>query len=266
MKEFKHITEVGRGRSLYSTTASGIHEELFRTTTNEYILSRDTEDIILTDLDAALSWAKTCGLCLGKRDFLQRCVDVTRIPYAHIQPKVCIFDECEADEHWSDSSTRMLELIQHPAYNACILKYSGGEEALCLNAKQRDQVIRMVSTILESDYYSEGSVDLEGGIKITYRNSDQFREAFNLQINGLGFELETFFVFAGFDLPVDFTRRKIDEMTWLRVKNNQAIWSKKTMVKMATIAIAINIHFQLNFERVYSPGEDPLEILDELPW
>lgn len=266
MKDFPHITEIGRGRSLYSTEVSGIHEELFRSTTKEYILSRGTEDIILPNLDAALSWAKTCGLCLGKRDFLQRCVNVMRIPYAHIQPRVCIFDECEPVEHRTDSSTRILELIQHPAYNACILKYSGGEEALCLNAKQRDQVIRMVSTILESDYYVKGSVDLGRGMEITYRNSDQFREASYLQINRLEFEIETFFVFAGFDLPVDFTRRKIDEITWLRVKNNQAIWSKETMVKMATIAIAINIHFQLNFERVYSPGEDPLEILDELPW
>lgn len=264
MKEFKHITEVGRGRSLYTTAANGIHEELFRSTTNEYILSRDTEDIILTDLDTALSWAKSHGLCLRKRDFLQRCVNVIRIPYADIQPRLCIFDDFEANEHRTDSSTRILELIQHPAYNTCIVKHSGGEEALSLNAKQRDQVIRMVSTILESDYYVEGSVDLEEGIEITYRNSNQFREAFYLQINGLEFELETFFVFAGFDLPVDFTRRKIDEITWLRVKNNQAIWSKNTMVKIATIAIAINIHFQLNFERIYSPGENPLEILDEL--
>ncbi|MGJ8653318.1 MAG: hypothetical protein ACSHX8_08590 [Opitutaceae bacterium] len=266
MKDFSHITEVGRGRSLYSTTASGIHEELFRTTTNEYILSRGTEDIILTDLDAALSWAKTCGLCLGKRDFLQRCVNVMRIPYADIQLMVCIFDECEADEHRTDSSTRILELIQHPAYNTCIVKHSGGEETLCLDSKQRDQVIRMVSTILESDYYSEGSVDLAGGMEITYRNSDQFREALYLQINGLGFELETFFVFAGFDLPVDFSRRKIDETTWLRVKDAEAIWSSETSANMAMVAIAVNIHFQLNFERVYSSGEDPLEILDELPW
>lgn len=266
MKDFPHITEIGRGRSLYSTTTSGIHEELFKTTTNEYILCRGIEDIILPDLDAAISWAKTHGLCLGKLDFLQRCVNVMRIPYKGIKPRVCIFDECKSDEHWTDSSTRIMELIQHPAYNACILKHSGGEEALCLDSKQRDQVIRMVSAILESDYYSEGSVDLEEGIEITYGNSEQFREAFYLQINGLGFELETFFVFAGFDLPVDFTRRKIDETTWLRVRNNQAIWSKETMVKIATIVIAINIHFQLNFERVYSPGEDPLGILDELPW
>jgi len=42
--------------------------------------------------------------------------------------------------------------------------------------------------------------------------------------------------------------------------------SREILSKLVCIAVALNLHFQVNIERCFSPGEDPFDLLNEFPF
>lgn len=264
MKKFKTLSDVGRGRLLFQTESGEDVEELYRATTNEYILCLGEEEIILSSQDAAIKWAVDYDLCKDKIEFLKHCTDAVRIPWEFIIPQIrpC----CDGHKHIDtpvDPEVRIQELIQHPIYNTCILQHEGGEAVIILNKKQREKVIRAVQCIFEAGYYYGGGAQLPNGDQIGYSNNEQFVQMFYVRTRKHCYELETYSVFSGKNLPPYFKQREFDEVTWLKVHLDK-LSKTKTLTKLAILAIAVNIHYQLNYEYNHSPEMYPLEILQDL--
>lgn len=264
MKTFKTLSEVGRGRLLFQTESDENSEELYRATTNEYLRCRGAEEIILPSQSAAIEWAVDHDLCHDKAEFLKRCTEVVRIPWKSVIPEVRPYCGGSAElESPVDPNLRIEELIQHPAYNTCIVQHEGGEEVIRLNNKQREKVVCFVQCIFESDYCTGKCVLLPSGDQIGYSNNEQFVQMFYVMTREHCYELETYSVFSGKNLPHYFKPRKFDEVTWLKVHLDNL---NKTDIptKLALLGIAWNMHYQINYEYNYSPDMYPLEILQDL--
>jgi hypothetical protein len=74
--------------------------------------------------------------------------------------------------------------------------------------------------------------------------------------------IETFFSLAGFDLPTCFEDRTADELTWVRLIQDE-VWGPNLKRLIAAAAIAVNINFQLNLEFCYDLGEDPFDLIQD---
>ncbi|MGJ8653317.1 MAG: hypothetical protein ACSHX8_08585 [Opitutaceae bacterium] len=275
MKKFKTLSEIDRGRLLFQTESDGHVEELYRATTNEYVLCRGTEEIILPGRAAAIEWAVNNKQCEGNFDFFQQCAEVVRIPFGTTVPEVrpsC--DNC-FEEIPIDPLVRMKELIQHPAFNTCIVQHNEGEEVIRLNKKQRKEVIRYVLQMIEGNYRFGDHVRLSDEYHIFRMDSsdEQYMHRFSLfssKGNSQALDrkkervvttnMETFVAFSGKNLPYDFKQRDCDELTWLKIDSRES-YTAKNLKRFAVIAIAVNMFDQVDYEAIGSPAMNPLEIL-----
>ena len=267
MKHFSTLRDVGRGRLLYTSKKSGHQERLYLASTNEFVLCSDNEELILSSPKNAIGWAIKNELCSGKEEFLQRCIDVLRIPYLTRMPKIRSGTKEERHAQM-DPYERIEELIQHPIYNRCLISHCNGNEDTILTKAQRDEVVDIVRALFQTDYYDGAKVRLSEEIFFIYENNEQKAQMFSVWMNGW-YYLECFSVFAGFNLPFDFTEEfdyiNIDETTWLRSVGNQQIVGKEMMTQFALIAIAISLHYQVNYEDLYNaPDEYPFTTLQDL--
>lgn len=267
MKNFSKLRDVGRGRLLYTSTSSGRQERLYLASTNEFVLCTGDEELILSSQKKAISWATKKKLCSDKEEFLQRCVDVVRIPYRARMPKIRLGNEDERHAQMNPHQ-RIEELLQHPLYNRCLISHCNGNEDVVLTRAQRDEVVDIVNTQFETDYYGGAKVRLSERTFFMYENNEQNVQMFSVWMDGW-YYLECFSVFSGFNLPFDFTDQfdyiNIDETTWLRAVGNQQIVDKGTMTKLALIAISVSLHYQLNYENLYkAPDEYPFTTLQGL--
>jgi hypothetical protein len=182
-------------------------------------------------------------------------------------PKIRLRDEDERNAQM-DPVERIQELIQHPIYNRCLVAHCNGNEDIILTDQQRDEVVSIVEAQFETDYYEGAKVRLSDGSHFLYENNEQNVQMFSVWMDGW-YYLECFSVFSGFNLPPDFAAQfdcaNIDETTWMRSVGNQQITDKKTMTKLALIAISVSLHYQLNYEDLYkAPDEYPLTTLQGL--
>lgn len=267
MENFVNLRDVGRGRLLYNSKKSGHEERLYLASTNEYILCSEDEERILPSQKKAISWATENKLCLGKEEFLQRCIDVVRIPYKKTKPKIRQGNDEERRAQMNPYQ-RIEELLQHPLYNRCLISHCNGNEDIILSKSQRNDVVDIVNTQFATDYYEGAKVRLSDETFFMYENNEQNVQMFSVWMDGW-YYLECFSVFSGFNLPFDFTEQfdyiNIDETTWLRSVGNQQIADKETMTQLALIAISVSLHYQLNYEDLYkAPDEYPFTTLQGL--
>ncbi|MGJ8640070.1 MAG: hypothetical protein ACSHYA_11840 [Opitutaceae bacterium] len=275
IKTFKTLTEVGRGRLLFQTESDEISEELYIATTNEYVVCRGDEEIILPSQAAAIRWAVNNDLCPGKLEFLQRCIEVVRIPLGSTIPKVRPqYDAPNQDGAPVDPELRIKELMQHPIYNTCIVQHDDGEDLIRLTNKQRKKVINYVKHIFDVDYYYGEHARLQNSLNIGYTDNQVGMQKFHVNDQRkarrhkmphlVRTEIETFSVFSGNNLPDYFKKRDFDEVTWLKIDSKYS-HDKKALTNRALIAVAVNIHYQMNYEfRQHSTSMDPMETLQGL--
>ena len=191
MKTFKTLTEVGRGRLLFQTESDESSEELYRATTNEYVLCRGDEEILLPNSKEALDWALKQKLCSDRHQFLENCVELIRIPYGSVTPKIRIYSEgLDVLDYGFNAILRSQELVQHPAFNHCIIKHTNGEDRVTLTPALRTQVVRMVRQIYETDYYMGCPVNFADHSRIQYMGDDSYLEKFNLIDGGWPITIE----------------------------------------------------------------------------
>ncbi|MGJ8653314.1 MAG: hypothetical protein ACSHX8_08570 [Opitutaceae bacterium] len=275
MKTFKTLSEVGRGRLLFQTESDGHVEELYLATTNEYVRCRDTEEIILPSQSAAIVWAIDHNLCRNKAEFLKRCIEAVRIPFGTTVPQVRpLCDEHNQVGSPVDPEVRIEELIQHPIYNTCVVQQEHGEDVFRLTDKQRRKVVHYVQCIFDVDYYYGEHARLQNGLNIGYTDNQVGMQKFHVNDQRkarrhkmphlVRTEIETFSVFSGNNLPDYFKKRDFDEVTWLKIDSKYS-HDKKALTNRALIAVAVNIHYQMNYEfRQHSTSMDPMETLQGL--
>lgn len=266
MEKFNKISDVGRGRLLFKTHTNGLLEELFLATTNEFILRRKGEEIILPSQERAIEWAISSGVCSNKRAFMERCVNAVRIPYGNVIPQLRLyFDSPDKTKHLRiDPDLRMTELIQHPIYNHCIIRYDDSEQLITLNNAQRHGIISLVRLIFEADYYCGDQIQLADGLHLTYNNNELYVQMFEIAGFFQSYGIECFTVFTGANLPIDFINRNVDEATWVRIVDTSESLNMEMVQKLAMIAIAVCLHYQINYEFAYAPAENPLTVLQDL--
>lgn len=266
MITFNHITDVGRGRLFLELKSNGSREELFLTTTCEWVLRKNGTDILLPDSGAALEWALKNRLCSSRRTFLEHWVELIRIPYQSITPEVRLF--CEETKNPSEDipvpfpspTRRAQELVQHPMFNQCLVKHAYGEHMIKLTDELRDNVVKMVVEIHESDYYVGAPVSFPDGSLIQHVSDAPKIEQFAFKAGNMECMIECFAVLQGADLPFDFKTRHGDESTWLRLANDCEIWSEETIKKLTTVAVAVCVHYQINDTNIYGLDEHPLAL------
>lgn len=264
MRSFNQITDVGRGRLLFTSDRIGEEGRLYLTTTGDFVLSHKNRESILGNQEEAIGWAVQNRLCQGKREFIAKCVEVVRIPFGSIVPKVRLLFEEDAVKDLPTSELRAQELIQHPIFNRCLIKHAGRFESHKLDENQRTEVLRLVKQISSHDYYGDSPVAVGPDTTIYDRNTDTHAHGIRVEHETEIYDLNCFTALAALDLPYDFRDHirglVIDESTWLNIPDSSDIWDREIRVYFALIAIAVCIHFQLNYENVYSPGENPLDI------
>jgi hypothetical protein len=263
MKSFSQITDTGRGRLLFTSHRLEEVERLYLSTTGDFILCQGNKEFLFPTQKDAISWAVRNNLCKDKREFLSKCVDVVRIPYLLVVPKVRLF-ELYAQKKPPFPELRAKEFIQHPVYNHCLVKHRGAVELVQLDEGQRAKVLEIVNQIRKRDYYGGSPVSISSEITIYDRPTDTHAHGFRVEHNSDSYDLTCFTALAPQDLPHDIRQHirdwEIDESAWIKIPDSYEIWSRETRVEFALIAIAVCIHFQLNYENVYSPGENPLDI------
>jgi len=267
MITFNHITEVGRGRLFFRLNSNGSGEELLLTTTQDWVLKEDGQELLLSGSGEALSWALKNKLCSSRREFLEHWVDRIRIPHRGVTPEVRLFPEGTTDtselsrSHSFPCPTRRAqELIQHPIFNHCVLKYGNGENSITLTPALRDKVVSMAVRIHETDYYAGAPVSFPDGSQIQHASDGPNIEQFNLVAGELECTVDCFAVLQGADLPFDFKTRTVDESTWIRVPDYCEIWNESTITKLTTAAIAVCLHYQINDANIYGLDEHPLAL------
>lgn len=266
MKKFNNISDVGRGRLLFRTEIADQSDELYLATTNEYILCSRGKEIILPSQEKAIEWAILNRACSNKRAFLERCVDAVRIPYAKVIPQLRLyFDEPDQSKYFPiDPNLRMAELIQHPIYNNCVIKHDNSEQLITLSTAQRHDVLHMSQRIFEVDYYCGDKVDLTDGLHLEYSDNEQYAQMFHISGFFQHYDIESFCVFTGTNLPSDFRNRNIDEATWLRIVDSSEVLSHGKLLELALISIAVCLHYQINYEFAYAPDIYPFTVLQDL--
>lgn len=264
MKSFSQITDTGRGRLLFTSNRLREEGRLYLTTTGDFIFSQKNRDYFFGNQEEAIDWAVQNRLCQDKREFLSKCVEVLRIPYKSIVPKVRLLCEEDAAIDPPTPKLRAQEFIQHPIFNRCLIKHSSGIEAHQLDEDQRTEVLRLVNEINSHDYYGDSPVAVGPETTICDGITDMHAHGIRIEHETEIYDLNCFTALAVLDLPYDIRDHirdlVIDESTWLIIPDFYDVWNKENRLQFALIAIAVCIHFQLNYEYVYSPGENPLDI------
>jgi len=231
------------------------------------VLCKDGQERLLSGSGEALDWSIENKLCSSRRAFLERWVELIRVPYRGVTPEVRLFPEGTTDtpEHSSSHSfpcptQRGRELIQHPIFNHCIVKHANGENSITLTPASRDKVVSMAARIHETDYYAGAPVSFPDGSRIQHISDGPNVEQFNFFTEELECTVDCFAVFRGADLPFDFKTRTSDETTWIRVPDYCEIWNESTITKLTTTAVAVCLHYQINDANIYGWDEHPLAL------
>jgi hypothetical protein len=230
------------------------------------VLRKNGTDFLLPDSGAALEWALTNRLCSSRRAFLEHWVELIRIPYREVIPEVRLIQDEPTDLSedlpvpFPSPTRRAQELVQHPMFNQCLVKHAHGELMIALSEEMRDLVVNMAAQIHETDYYVGAPVSFPDGSLIEHVSDTPNIEQFNLTAGDLECMIECFSVLQGADLPSDFKTRHGDESTWARLPNDCEIWSEGTLKKLASVAVAVCVHLQINDAYIYGFDEHPLAL------
>lgn len=265
MKTFNHITDVGRGRLFLKSNR--LREQLFLTTTEDWVLKKDDgTEFLLPDSGSALEWALKNRLCSSRRAFLEHWVELIRIPYRGVIPEVRLIQNEPTDSSqdlatpFPSPTQRAQELIQHPMFNHCLVKHAHGEAMIKLTEEMRDLVVNIAAQIHETDYYVGAPVIFADGSLIQHVSDTPNIEQFAFNTGNAEYMIECFSVLQGADLPSDFKTRHGDESTWIRLANDGEIWSEGTLKKLASVAVAVCVYFQINDAYIYGFDEHPLAL------
>ncbi|CAA6679292.1 MULTISPECIES: hypothetical protein [unclassified Lentimonas] len=261
MYTFRKISEIGRARRLYTAKTDTDDKELLLSTTGEFVLRKGHQEVLLANSQEALDWSLNHKLCSSRHHFLEDWVELIRIPYGSVIPKIRISsDDMEYLDLGDNKVLRAQELIQHPIFNHCIVKHRDREDRVTLTPALRTKVVRMVSQIYETDYYERSLVNFADGSRIQYTGYDSYMEHFNLFDDAQSCSVACFSVYQGTDLPYDFRTRDTDETTWLRMPEHYEVWSDDKITSLASAAVAVCIHYQINNEEIHGIDEHPLAL------